>query len=587
MALGGGVGGAGTGAIRAGRAFVEFFGKDAGVNTFLGKLQKRLRATGQMFRQVGLGMAGVGGLAGASGLAAVVGTLGEMTRMKAVADAFGMTEEAASGLFGMLAMNGGEFKEDMEGITQFSQRIADALAGVGGPMGEAGKLFQGLSVSAKDLVGLPIDEQFFRVHEAIRELPQGLQASRLALIGGTDSLKKWLPLLARSTDELRAQAKAAGMSADDMQEAQAATRAYQLATLALTQVWRKVAVAVAPVVEKVANNFTAAAAPVREFLGQNKALVLAAFGAAAGVAGLGVALVGIGVALSLAATGLGLVAGAVSLLASPLGFVALGVALAAVSGRFGDMGAAWRSLGETFEAVGGRIQAVFSAVSDAIQAGDLTLAIRVLAAGVKLEFLKLTNSLEIAVDDLMARFANSFSGESMGVQLRAMRDKMASGFENLFDDAERERRRREIDDKAMAELKAIQSRRGGSPLSDVASKEYEERIFRPELAAFNELQALVQQAKQAAFMSTLFWGNAGAGGAGGPKPPPDLDKQMQAVRGAFVGFGSLKSVFGGGGATKPIVEELKKANVEAAKQTDALGEMIDALRGNDGFVWGF
>jgi hypothetical protein len=588
MALGGAGGGGGS-AIRAGRAFVEMSMRDVNLRKSLDAVQKRLRSVGSAFASVGTGLA-VSGLARMVPLVAAVGKLGELSKLKDAATALNMTAEGASGLFGVLAAMGGDFKEDLEGITQFSARVRDALKGVGGPTGEAARLFEGLSVQAKDLEGLPLDEQFLRVLGAIRELPQELQATRLGLMGGTDSMKKWLALLARSPEQIRAQAKALASTSEELDAAQKATLAYQQAATTLGQVWQKIAVAAAPIIEGMSNAFTKAATPVRDFLDANKMVVVSFFAISAATVAAGVALIGVGAALSVAATALGAVGAAVGFLASPLGFVALGIAAAALGGRFGDLGAAWEELGKTFQAVGERIQAVFAGVKDAIEAGDITLAIRILAAGVKLEFLRLTNSLEIAVDDLMARFANSFSGEAMAVQLRAMKEKFLTGFANLFDTAEMNRQIRQIDDLAAAELKAIQARRGGGKMGDMTTKEWLENIFRPEQAAAGELEGLLAQAKQSAAFARAWDFLIGGGAPGAIPPPPGIEKQMKdAVRGGFAGFGSLQSQFGGGpgGVMQKQLDQLKEANKKADKQVSALQELIGLVQdGEGGLVWG-
>ena len=373
---------------------MEFFGKDAGLRTFIGNLQKRMKSVGSSFMRVGSGIAGAG-LAQLTPMIAAVGTLQDMAKLKAVGDAFGMTEEAASGLFGMLAMNGGEFKEDMEGITQFSTRISDALNGVGGATGEAAKLFEGLSVSAKDLVGLPIDEQFFRVHAAIRELPQGLQTSRLALIGGTDSLKKWLPLLSRSTDELRAQAKAASVSGADLQEAREATDAYLMATVQLTQVWRKVAVAVAPTVQLISEMATKWLRPLAEVVDQNRVLIVSFVAVAAASVALGVAFIGIGAAISALGTILGGIVTVVSALASPLGIAAIAVAALAAGFVY-------------LTGVGSTLVGTFRGVVDALSLGDLGLAWKIGLAGLELEWARLVEVLTVAWNDFKSFFVDGW-----------------------------------------------------------------------------------------------------------------------------------------------------------------------------------
>ena len=142
MALGSGGGGGGqAGGIRAGRAFVEL-GLRSTLESQLRDAERRFNAVGRRLAQAG-GILFGGGLAvGGSllfGTSEVLDTLNDLSRLNAAAKALGTTAEGASGLFGALKSIGGEFKEDLEGITQFSVRIDESLAGAG----EGVKLFKG------------------------------------------------------------------------------------------------------------------------------------------------------------------------------------------------------------------------------------------------------------------------------------------------------------------------------------------------------------------------------------------------------------------------------------------------------------
>lgn len=254
MALnsGGGGGGASARAIEAGRAYVRLGGKDD-LSGFLNRMKAKLAAFGKALA-VGGGLALGGlGLAAGAGLAAInplVETLQDLTKMDDVAKAFGTTGRAASGLFGVLGAVGGEFKENLEGVIQFADTVEQALKGGDN---QGAKLFDGLAVTAKDVAALPIDEKFFKVHEAIRQLPQPLQEAKLALLGGTDSMKQWQRLLAMSNAEVRELAGRMRFSGAELERAAAATRAYERATGAIGRAWQQVAIVVAPLVEQVAN----------------------------------------------------------------------------------------------------------------------------------------------------------------------------------------------------------------------------------------------------------------------------------------------------------------------------------------------
>lgn len=256
MALGEGGGGGGGSAkgVRAGAAYVELNGKD-NLSKFMAGMKAKFM--GAMKAMAAASLLAVGGGAAVLGMAfePLMNTLTDLTKMEDVAKAFGTTGRAASGLFGVLGAAGGEFKENLEGVIQFSGTVNKALNGVG----QGVELFDGLSVSAKEIAGLPIDEQFYRVLGAIRQLPQPMQEAKLALLGGSDSLKQWQKLLGWSNDEVRQMAEKLSFSNAELKQGAAAGRAYQRATLAVQRAWQQFAVAVAPLVQMIAEGVERAA----------------------------------------------------------------------------------------------------------------------------------------------------------------------------------------------------------------------------------------------------------------------------------------------------------------------------------------
>lgn len=257
MALGEGGGGGGGGSargVRAGAAYVELNGKD-NLSKFMAGMKARFMGT--MKAMAAASLLAVGGGAAVLGLAfqPLVDTLTDLRKIDDVAKAFGTTGRAASGLFGVLGAVGGDFKENLEGVIQFSGTVNKALSGIG----QGAELFDGLSVSAKEIAGLPIDEQFYRVLGAIRELPQPMQEAKLALLGGSDSLKQWQQLLSMSNEDVRGLADKLALSNAELKQGADAGRAYQRATLAVQRAWQQFAVAVAPLVQMIAEQVERAA----------------------------------------------------------------------------------------------------------------------------------------------------------------------------------------------------------------------------------------------------------------------------------------------------------------------------------------
>ncbi len=260
MALGEGGGGGSSKGVRAGAAYVELNGKD-NLSGFLDKMKAKIARAMQIM--AGAAVVGIGAAIG--GLNVFASTADDLTKMRDAIKAMGMSATGGSGLLGVLNQFS-DLGENVEGLTQFSQKVEDALKGVGGAGGEAAKLFDGLGVSANDLIDLPLDEKFLKVHEAIRELPQAQQQFKLSMLGGTDSMKKWLPLLSMSNAELREQAKNLAFGAAEMEEAAEASKAMRTAGAAVNRVWQQTVIMLAPAVRDMANGLTEAMKPVVEWM---------------------------------------------------------------------------------------------------------------------------------------------------------------------------------------------------------------------------------------------------------------------------------------------------------------------------------
>lgn len=257
MALGGGTGGGNSGGVRAGRAFVELGAKDN-----LSAHLKRIGANFAEFGKQALAMTGVGGLVGGLlGGVSFKSTADDLAKMKTTVEALGASARGGSGLFGLLNQFS-DFGENVEGLTQFSNAIQTALADTS----KTTQLFEGLSVSAKDLAGVPLDEQFYRIHDAIRQLPQEQQAFKLGLVGGTDSMKKWLPILGMTTQEIRDQAAALSFGSSELDDATRASKAMAQAGGQINRAWQQAVIALAPLVADLGKQAADGLRPLTEWM---------------------------------------------------------------------------------------------------------------------------------------------------------------------------------------------------------------------------------------------------------------------------------------------------------------------------------
>lgn len=386
--------------IRAGRAFIELGVSDK-LTKGLRAAQKRLQAFGEGLRSIGTRL----GAIGASALTALFGTAKTFADMGDSLDEMssrtGVSVETLSEL-GFAAELAGADMETLEtGIRKMQKTISEAI---GGSKSAADALAQ-LGLSIADLKGLNPEQQFKLIADRISRITDPTLRAALAMEVFGKSGTRLLPLIqdgAKGLAKFQEQARALGLTVST----QAAKDAAVLAD-ALDTVWRvlKQAVftigsALAPTITELANKVTRAVVAFMNWVKENKALVVTVFQVAAGVAAAGAALITLGVAASalgaalggLAAivsgvgTALGIIGSAVAALVSPIGLAitavaGLGAAIVVYTGAGGDA-LAW--LGEQFRWLRDAIYKVLGGISDALAAGDITLAAQILWLALKL-----------------------------------------------------------------------------------------------------------------------------------------------------------------------------------------------------------
>lgn len=377
---GGSTGGATGGAIRAGRAFVEFFADDSRVGRALSGIKSKVQSVGAFLAKSGFGLAGLG-----AGLLAPIKPLldavGEGGKLANAADAFGLTADEASRLFGIMRSAGSDLRDATEGIVTLNQRISDALEGTGE---EAKKLFEGLGRGPEQFTGNSADK-FFQLIDALRAVPDPAKRVQLLLKAvGEDTGKNLIPLLSMTDEEVRRLGDAFAMTAEDLTAARDASKAYTLAVAGIGRVWQQVVAAVAPSVQEVARVVTTNIAPAAEWVKQNKEVVTGALALGAALVAGGAALVAFGVSLSAVATIAGTVVAAVKFLFTPGGLLIAGVAAAVVS--VADFEGAWRRLAEV-------ATSAWSGIVAAVQKGDLATAFKLASAAIRVIWFEMLASM--------------------------------------------------------------------------------------------------------------------------------------------------------------------------------------------------
>ncbi|MEX2372485.1 MAG: hypothetical protein WD800_01655, partial [Dehalococcoidia bacterium] len=233
------------------------------------------------------------------------------------------------------------------------------------------------------------------------------------------------PLIGQGTagiEALREQARELGLTISTEAAAEAAkfTDAMNVLRQTLRRAVFTIGAALAPVLTQIAERFAAVVVSANDWIRRNQRLVVIAASVGAALVGVGTALIGLGLGITLAGAALGtlatLVAGAVKVvtllgaalaaMASTTGLVVIAVAAlgAAIVHASGAGGAALAWLGERFGELYQRAQRTFQGIADAMAAGDIALAGRVLWLALRAEWQRGVNALT----QVWLRFRHTF-----------------------------------------------------------------------------------------------------------------------------------------------------------------------------------
>ncbi len=388
-----------TRGIRAGRAFVEL-GVNDKLAAGLRRAQQRLEAFGETVRNIGLRLAGIGSavtaaLFGATRMFASTGDdLDEMSQRT------GVSVEALSELGYAADLAGGDLATLETGLKFMQRAIVEAQKG----SGAATDVLRELGLTVADLAGLTPDEQFKRLADRIASIedPAKRVAVAMRLFGRSGT--QLLPLLsegAEGIEALQKRARELGLTVST----EAAKDAAELSD-ALDTLWRVVrqgafaiGAILAPTFKDLAERATRIVVAATEWIKRNREVVIWALRVAAVVAAVGIVLITLGFMTSIAAAGLGLLAGAITgvgaaagvlgaiaaALLSPVGLavaavVALGAAILITSGAGGEA-LSW--LTARFTELRNWVGKVVTGISDALAAGDIELAAKILWLSLK------------------------------------------------------------------------------------------------------------------------------------------------------------------------------------------------------------
>jgi len=399
--------------IRAGAAYVELYLSDSRLVRGLQSAEKRLKAFGEGLRSVGTRMVAIGAaiaaplLGGAKAFADMGSALFDMSQRT------GISVEALSEL-GFAAEQSGTDLATMEtGIRKMQRSLTDAAQGSKTAIEALGLL--GLTI--EDFKGLSPEQQFKLIADRIAQIadPTIRAAAAMELFGRSGT--QLLPMLsggAKGIEDLQAQARSLGltMSTEDAKAAEAFGDTLDVLWKTMKRLTFAVGAALAPMLTDLAESMTRVIVRTTSWLQKNRQVVVTVLKVAAAVVAGGIALLALGYAATATAATFGAMATVITGVGAAIGVLGtiiaallspIGLVVAAVVGlaayllyTTGAGGEALRWLGERFTALKDTATAAFRGIADALAAGDIGLAAKILWLTLKMEFEKGVAALQSA-----------------------------------------------------------------------------------------------------------------------------------------------------------------------------------------------
>jgi len=409
--------------IKAGRAYVELGTHDSKLMRGLRRAQARLKAFGAGVKSIGLKMGAIGGsvLAPLLSAAKVFAAAGD--QLHKMSARTGVSAEALSEL-GFAAEQSGSNLETVEkGLRTMARTVNDAGRG----LSTVTDALSDLGLELNQLEGLSPEQQFKLIGDKLSQIEDPGKRAAIAMMIFGRAGTQLLPMMqdgAAGMEELQKQARDLGLtiSSETAADAAALTDAMNVAWRTLKNVAVVVGSALGPTLTDLATRAGKVTATITNWIKENKAIVLTIAKVAAGVVLAGGALLSIGFAAQaaafaiggiitiLSATGsvAGVVAAAIGAMLSPIGLVVaaitgLGVTMAISTGVAGE---AIDWLGKQFGRLRDFVGTVVGGISDALAAGDIAPAAKVLWSGLKLAWETGIQPLRTLWNDFRFAFAS-------------------------------------------------------------------------------------------------------------------------------------------------------------------------------------
>ena len=419
--------------IRAGGAFVEFSVRRQRLERDLRAIAKRVTKFGASVAQIGARLSAIGATITAPFALAIRQFTKVGDQLDKMSKRTGFSVEALSELRFAAEQSGGNLELLEKGIRSMQRSIND----LGRGLSTQKDAFTDLGLTFSDLDGLSPEDQFEKIADGVSRIEDPSKRAAVAMQVFGRAGQQLIPLLAGGSaaiNELRAEAKSLGLTISTDTAASAAKLAdlwnilkKQALVLAVN-----IGAQLAPVLQRITQIISGIGSSVIEWAKQNGGLIRTVAAVGAGVLALGGVLIGVGAAAAIAGVAISGLATVVGALLSPFGVIVTAMSVATVALlKFTTVGGqAVNFLKDRFGGLLGFIVETFGAISEAIAAGEITIAVEILWASIELVFIQGTSGIR----DRLQRF--KFDAIKAWVEIKAgilgLANELAAGIGSTF-----------------------------------------------------------------------------------------------------------------------------------------------------------
>ena len=586
---------ANSGAIRMGKAFVEFLADSSNLTKGISDIKKRLNELGTFAIKTG---ATIGGL-GSAVLAPLMGLLGKAAErgrdVQSLADQFNTTTQSISGLGAGFESAGISFESFTNILDSLSGKLLDNDA-----------LIQSFGLNTYKLARIPIDDALAAIADKFKQMTNPMQRAQLASQVFGSEWRRLMPYLeqgAAGIEKLKEEGKDFALDPETAKRGVEVMKGFNQIMTQFRYTLLDVGSALLPTTESIKGIVSwirTAGMGVKTWIAENKEAFKAVALVGAGMLVAGTALVAFGTAaifVGATITGIASIVGgltaAVTTLVSlwPLLLVGGAVYAASALGSFQALKGTLGDLQSGFMAIGDTAKSTWEGISDALSKGDIALAGKVAFAGLELAWAQAVVSITEVWNRFKASFVDGwhdvvtavhmlfidlggFIFESISSSVQRVLDVAARAFEAVGADETAAKTRGALGEFSPEGIAESTKNKKATVLDDAIKDERKRKAAREgdvlsAKADVTSLSAILEALKAEAKTEAPFFGGGDFGG--------DMDKRRNdimglgtSVKGGFTATAAAQQ-FGVGDKTDKVIDGLNNV----AGKTDGVRNAID------------